>query len=84
MCMADMQPNCDNDQPNIMVLKIYLISIVLHTFNIDDLTIAEFFNMLFYINKISISLTFDETLIVTKTRHHFEFLYHTVTKFRGV
>ena len=34
--MADMQPNCDNDQLNIMVLKIYLISIVLHTFNIDD------------------------------------------------
>ena len=39
MCMADMQPNCDNDQPNIMVLKIYLIYIVLHTFNIDDLSI---------------------------------------------
>ena len=37
--MANMQPNCDNDQLNIMVLKIYLISIVLHTFNIDDLSI---------------------------------------------
>ena len=42
MCMADMQPNCDNDQPNIMVLKIYLISIVLHTFNIDDLSMHRF------------------------------------------
>ena len=31
-----MQPNCDNDQFNIMVLKIHLIYIILNTFNIDD------------------------------------------------
>ena len=36
MCMANMQPNCDNDQLNIVVLKIYLMYIVLHTFDIDD------------------------------------------------
>ena len=37
MCMADMQPNCDNDKLNSVALKTYLIYIILHDFNIDDL-----------------------------------------------
>ena len=39
--MADMQPNCDNDQLNIMALKRYLIYIVLHNFNVDVLVIKH-------------------------------------------
>ena len=39
MYMPDMQPNCDNDQLNIVALKTYSIYIILHNFNIDDLPI---------------------------------------------